>query len=224
MKKFILLISLALLVSLFLHRSVWSESPRSTVQLTTDPPIAQLIPFEAEAIAPQTPVRFSLQAIDPAGNPIRNANLHLQLFTPPRNPWLTTDFPIVEGTKLLDLEAIAPNGVLQFQQMLPIRGQYRLQVGVTPIAANAFAPFEQTLMLPVSENPVKYRSFAILAAIVLAAGFAGGWVIGGQQKIRPGEIAPQRVRLLLSGATLAAIVALLTVNLSGLAQHHADRA
>src|SRR6476469_569728 len=59
--------------------------------------------------------------------------------------------------------ALAPRGQLQFQQMLPIRGEYQLQVEVTPTVANAFTPFQQTLTLPIAENSVKYRNFTILA-------------------------------------------------------------
>ncbi|MBD3882852.1 hypothetical protein IFO70_13860 [Phormidium tenue FACHB-886] len=184
------------------------------------PPLQQLIPFEAGATTPQKPAQLSLQATDRAGQPL-NANLHLQLFTPSPTPWLTTDFPIVEGTKMLDLETAAPDGALQLQQMLPIRGTYRLVVGVTPVAPAQFAPFQQTLTLPVSENPAKYRNAGILVLVVLLAGIGGGWLIGGQQTIRPGEIAPPQVRLLLSGAAIAAILALLAVNLSSaFVQHH----
>jgi len=42
----------------------------------------------------------------------------------------------------------------------------------------------------------------------------GGWVIGGQQELQQGEIAPQSVRLLLSSLTVIAIVALLFINIS----------
>jgi hypothetical protein len=39
-------------------------------------------------------------------------------------------------------------------------------------------------------------------------------VLGGKQQIQPGEIAPQRVRLLLSGAIIVAIASLLIINIS----------
>src|SRR6476469_1960992 len=196
-----------------------SQLPQPVVKLVTEPPVSQLIPFEAEATHPQKPVQLTLQALDMNGQPLPNANIHLKLLTPPVNPWLPTDFPIVEGTKLLDLTAIAPQGQLQFQQMLPIRGEYQLQVEVTPTVANAFTPFQQTLTLPIAENSVKYRNFAVLAVILLGVGFGGGWVIGGKQELQPGEVAPQRVRLLLSGAIVVAIAALLVVNISSELSH-----
>ena len=64
------------------------------------------------------------------------------------------------------------------------------------------------------ENWVKYRNFGILVAILLTVGVVGGLVIGERQRIGSGEVAPQRVRLLLSGAIVVAIAALLFVNVS----------
>ncbi|BBD60067.1 hypothetical protein NIES2109_28600 [Nostoc sp. HK-01] len=216
LKVYLLLSTVAGLMSVGVeHSAVFSQSsPQANVRLTTEPPISQTIPFEAEASTPQKPVKLTLQAVDATGKPVENAKINLKIFTPPKNPWFTTDFPIVEGTKLLDIQAIAPQGQLQVQQILPIRGNYQLQVNVTPITPNAFTPIQQNLDLSVPENPVKYRNFAILAGILLIVGLGGGWVIGGRQETQPGEIAPQRVRLLLSSATVVAIIALLAINLS----------
>ncbi|HLO48454.1 MAG TPA: hypothetical protein VK211_08590 [Kamptonema sp.] len=199
----------------------FSQETKPTVRLIAEPSVSQILPFEAEATAPQSPVKLTLQAVDKSGKALENAQIHLTILTPPKNPWFTTDFPIVEGTKLLDIEANAPKGELQIQQMLPIRGTYQLLVNVTPIVKNAFAPIEQTLTLSVPENWLKYQNFIILATILLMVGLAGGWIIGGEQKIQPGEIAPQRVRLLLSAAIVVAIAALLYLNISAeIAQSH----
>jgi hypothetical protein len=107
--------------------------------------------------------------------------------------------------------------------MLPIRGNYQIQVNVSPLVANAFASYQQTLNLNVRENPVKYKYFVVLAAILLSLGLLGGWVIGGQEEIKEGEIAPQSVRLLLSALTVVAIVTLLFINITAeVAEAHGD--
>jgi len=213
--KFSALISAICMMSVVFSGWVgFSQSPQPAVRLTTEPPVSQILPFEAEATRLQSPVQLTLQTVDRLGKPLENAKIHLTILTPPKNPWFTTDFPIVEGTKLLEMEAQASRGELQFQQMLPIRGTYKLLVDVTPNVANAFTPFQQTLTLAVPENWVKYRNFGILAVILLGVGLGGGWVIGGRQPVKPGEVAPRRVRLLLSGATVVAIAALLGVNIS----------
>ncbi len=210
-----LIITVTGLMSLFLVAMVsFSQSPRSPIQLNTNPPIGQFYPFEAEATTPQVPTLLTLTARNPAGELLTNSLFKIQIFTPPSTPFLSSDFPVVEGTKLLELSAIAPEGQVQLQQMLPIRGKYKLLVNVTPIVANQFNPIEQTLTLDVPENPVKYRNYAILIVVLLAVGIGGGWIMGKQTLPQTGEIASARVRLLLSGAVLVAIASLLVVNVS----------
>lgn len=200
---------------LFLVTIGLSQTPRSpNIQITTSPPVGQFYPFEAEATKRQSPTLLTLTARNPAGELLANSLFKVQIFTPPNTPFLATDFPVVEGTKLLELAAIAPEGKVQLQQMLPIRGKYKLLVNVTPIVANQFSPIEETLTLDVPENPVKYRNYAILLVVLLAVGIGGGWVMGKQSLPQRGEIAPARVRLLLSGAVLVAIASLVVVNVS----------
>ena len=230
-RVYVLISAICLMSSVLLSWAGLSQPPQPSVRLTTNPPISQIRPLEAEATEAKgsgsykPPVQLSLQVIDAQGQALKNARIHLQIFTPPKNPWLTTDFPIVEGTKLLDIEGNAPTGQLQIRQTLPIRGTYQLLVNVTAIIPDAFAPIQQTLTLSVPENGAKYRNLGILAAMLLAAGLGGGWTIGSRQSLQPGEIAPQRVRLLLSGAVIVAIVALLYVNISAeFAQSHGSMA
>ncbi|MBD2490450.1 hypothetical protein [Aulosira sp. FACHB-615] len=61
--KVYLLVSRAVgLMSVGFHHSAGlSQSPQPRVQLTTEPPISQIIPFEAEASKPQLPVKLTLQ-------------------------------------------------------------------------------------------------------------------------------------------------------------------
>lgn len=207
-RKFAALISIScLVVSVFWGAIGFSQSPQSSFKLTTEPPLAEIQPGHDL-------VRLTLQALNSSGQPLNDSRFHVRLSTPAQNPWFTTDFPIVEGTELLDLNVDAPEGLVTFQQVFPIRGNYQLSAEATPLAANAFAPTEQTLSVSVPENPAKYRNLLILVIILFAAGWLGGWIIGQQQPIQIGEIAPQRVRLLLSGAIVVAIVALLVVNVS----------
>jgi hypothetical protein len=209
--KLATLIGTSCLIGLF--SSTLAHASQSSVKLTTEPSLDKVLPYEAEATTEQKPVSIRLQAIDPQGQPLKSAKIAVKILTPPNNPWFTTDFPIIEGQKLLELTTPAPDGKVQFEQMLPIRGNYQVLVNVTP-ADPSITPYQQTLTLPVSENGIKYQNFAILAGILLAAGAAGGWVIGSRQTPQPGEIAPSTVRLLLSGATILAIASLLYINVS----------
>lgn len=177
----------------------------NSIQLETQPPLSQVVPAHDL-------VKLQLKALDANQRPLRNAQWQLTLLAPPQTPWFSSDFPIVEGTTLLDTQAIPTGDAVELSTVLPIRGNYQLQVTVQ--SETIAKPLTQTFVLHVPENPIKYRNTAILAAILLAVGFGGGWIIAAQPQTRSTEIAPQSVRLLLSGATIAAIVSLLVVNIS----------
>lgn len=185
---------------------------QATLQFQTNPPLNQVLPNTE-------PVQLTLQALDAQQQPLTDATFQIRLLTPAKTPWLSSDFPIVEGTTLLELEAIAPSGTLQFEQTLPIRGTYHLKTKVIPKAGDT--PIEQTLTFSVRENSVKYRNVAILVAILLAVGLGSGWVLGGDQTLQTGEVAPQPVRMLISGGILVAIALLLFINISAeMTEHH----
>lgn len=181
-----------------------SSQAQSRLQLDITPPIDEVVPFHQ-------PITVSLETLD-SGVSLDEATVHVKLLAPAKTPWLTTDFPIVEGTTLLDM-AIAPlDGAAQFQIVPPIRGSYQLEVSVTPKAGESFEPFTEVLDLQIPENPAKLQNLLILLAILGMAGMGGGWVIGCRQSLEDGEIAPQPVRLLLSMGILLAIAALLYVS------------
>ncbi len=206
--KYVGLALAASFVCVFLwFNSLPSHASQPAVQLQIEPPLSQVLSDDA-------PARIVLQAVGATGQPLSNARFQLQLFTPAKTPWFTSDFPIVEGTKLLELNAKAPDGKLEFEQVMPTRGNYTLQAQVIPLVAGAFEPFEQSLQLSVPERFVKYRNAAVLIGILILAGVASGWVIGGDQTVQEGEVAPQPVRLLLSAVTVIAIAVLLFVNIS----------
>lgn len=188
-----------------------AKSATAAVKLTTEPSLEKIVPYEAEATQAQKSVKLTLQAIDSTGKPLTNVQMKVRLIAPSANPLFTTDFPIVEGTQLLDFQSNSLNGQLQLEQMFPIRGNYQLQVTVTPLGG---AAIQQNLVLNIPENSIKYQNFAKLALILAAVGLTGGWVIGGKRVTKSGEIAPQPVRLLLSGVTLVSIATLLYVNVS----------
>ncbi|MEM7758654.1 MAG: hypothetical protein AAF298_11080 [Cyanobacteria bacterium P01_A01_bin.40] len=203
--KYVLLTTVAIAVCglIWLSKSTPVIS-KSTVQLQIEPPLEQII-------ADDTVVKFQLQALNTKEEPIADAKVRVRILTPSKTLWFTSDFSIVEGTELLNLEAITPQGNLEFEQVLPIRGNYTMEIAVNPNIAGSFEAFEQSLIISVPENPIKYRNLAILAVILLAVGLVCGWIIGNDRPVQD-EIAPQPVRMLLSVMTIIAIAALLFVN------------
>ena len=199
--------------------SAFAQETSGRVLLTLDPPVQKLLPFEAEAEQQPSPPRFHLEAQDSQEKALSRVRMQIKMVTPATNPWISTDFPIVEGTELLSLEVPAAQGVVEFEQMLPIRGTYQVFVKVLPMDDAVATPlFEQVLTVNVPENPVKFRNFAILAGLCTLVGVVGGFFIGTPQgrvedpRSRLGL--PESVRLLLIGLTLTAMAALIFINVS----------
>ena len=204
--KLALLVGVICLMSHFYSGDrVFSQSSQSSVQLLTEPALEKIRPLA------EKPVKFTFKILDKTGKALNSANIHLTLLTPPRSPWFSTDFPWVEGTTLLDISQPSKTGELQFQQILPIRGNYTFKLEVNPLIADSFQPFQQTLSLSVSENEIKYRNYVILLVLLLFVGFGGGWIIGAGESLQAGEVVPQRVRLLLSSAIIVTIATLLFI-------------
>ena len=66
--KMAALVSAICLMGVVLYNLVvFSQTPQPTVRLITEPPISKILPFEAEATAPPSPVRLTLQAVDATG-------------------------------------------------------------------------------------------------------------------------------------------------------------
>lgn len=192
------------------------ENPSQGISLRLDPP--------AEAtIANGQPVQFTLDTRHPTTQtvPLDPVTYAVTLTTPPKTPWFTTDFPIVEGTDLLRLETTEPDAVLTFSQVLPIRGTYTLKVQATLTVDGRPKLLEQSFQFQVPEQGVKYRNGLLWAGGLLVVGFLGGWVIRHQGQDSEGIplpggmgtiVLPQGVRLLLTGAIALSLGALVYVN------------
>jgi hypothetical protein len=203
-----------LILLLLSSPSALAQETSGRVLLTLDPPVQKLIPFEAEAEQRKPPPRFHLEAQDSQGRALSRVRMQIKIVTPEANPWISTDFPIVEGTELLSLEVPAAQGVVEFEQMLPIRGTYQVFVNVLPMNDAAAEPLlEEVLTVNVPESPVKLQNFAILAGICMLVGAVGGFFIG-QPQGGPTLGIPESVRLLLLGLTLTAMAALIFINVS----------
>lgn len=201
---------------------LWLLSGPGQFAVAAQPQISwEATPALTEVVPSQTPVRLSLVAKDEQGQPLQ-ATAQLSLQAPKPTPWLTSDFPWVEGTTLLNLSAPVEKGELSWSQVMPIRGQYTLTAAFTPVQAGAFVPFQQQLTLSIPENPVKYRNALVLVAILLATGGLGGWVIG-RGAVSPSEGLPHPVQQLLLLGIILTATALLILNISAeMANSHSD--
>jgi hypothetical protein len=96
----------------------------------------------------------------------------VRLDAPPRGRIFSTDFPAVEGSRLLELRLPIVDGKAEWRQALPIRGEYRLNVRY--FAGAEAANLEQNFTFRVYE---KRQKWLILGAFVVGL-FLIGLVAG----------------------------------------------
>jgi hypothetical protein len=91
----------------------------------------------------------------------------------------STDFPVVEGTTLLEQDLNLQGGVYAFQFVPPIRGSYTLTASVEPLPGDtSFAPTQSSWQATITESAARKKNLAILLAILVAVGGFSGFVIG----------------------------------------------
>lgn len=130
----------------------------------------------ANVIGPDTDlVHVALTVKDDRGNIVPGAYLKLRMHSPPGNPFLSTDIPWVENTHLLEYEGYVSNGILTFDYIFPIRGQYRVDVQAGVDASSL--PLKTSLPLLIHENGIDVRNISILLTLLLGFGTAAGFVI-----------------------------------------------
>jgi len=105
-----------------------------------------------------------------------DAKLHIILDSPEVNALLSTDFPIVEGSRLFDATAITEDGKFEMSYMFPIRGQYKLNVtaetlGTVPAMAS------QDFTFTLHENPTEVINYYIMISILAGFGLISGFIL-----------------------------------------------
>lgn len=104
------------------------------------------------------------------------AKLHIVLDSPPVNSIISTDFPIVEGTRLFDTTGITQNGMLEMSYLFPIRGQYNLHVTAKTLNSNS-TETSQNFVFTLNENPGEVSNFYIMVSILIIFGLISGIVL-----------------------------------------------
>ena len=172
----------------------------------------------ADEIGPDdTLATTTISIVDGTGQPVPNAYLQMHLDAPKGNAFISTDFPIVEGTPLFEFEGLLPDGRLEFDYIYPIRGTYAFEVraGMSADTLNTAENTTDTLSLTIRENASEVWNFAIFAAFLLLFGLIAGYIIGGNA--RPQPVALGALSILFWGI----VVGLFAENPSVVSAHNA---
>ena len=132
--------------------------------LKTSPKLELLRPFA-------DPVNLSLLVTHANGRPVAQGKVVIVLDAPKPGTFLSTDFPLVEGSRLLELVLPLRRGRAEWKYLFPIRGNYRLSVNfVAPDGQGAIKEFP----IPVLEDRQKWFWLGLFCAGLFLVGFIAG--------------------------------------------------
>lgn len=150
-----------------------SAAPTASIQYNLDP--------AAEQIGPDVDVAGLNLSVRSKSGEALPARLHIRLDAPPKNRLVSTDFPIVEGTHLIDAQAATNTGEYRLRYLFPIRGEYTLTVTASPLtdaSPDAWTPVTETFQFTLNENPGEVRNLLLLLAGLFVFGFVAGIILG----------------------------------------------
>ncbi len=110
------------------------------------------------------------------GTPLKDRAVKITLFAP-ESSFLTTDFPVVEGTRLLQLKGRLENGSFSFDYRFPIRGSYSLRATLLPADRGNEKSVQVEKKFHVSENPNDLRNASFLFLGLLGLGLLSGVIV-----------------------------------------------
>ena len=169
-----------------------TDARAKTIDLQIQPSLDKIRPLSK-------PAKLTLTLRDGAGKGIDRTRFQIRLYAPPRGSFLSTDFPQVEGTPLLEIESPVFQEKIGWEYVFPIRGVYRLEVSTVDGAGDAV---KQVFPLHVRESRTKLVFLgAFLTGLFLfglmvgrlftprgrEAHVAGGllWLVGSAMSISP---------------------------------------
>lgn len=136
------------------------------IYFKTAPVIERVRPFA-------DPVNLSVLVTGADGRPVARGVVELRLDAPGAGRWLSTDIPLVEGTRLFELRLPLRQGRANWKYLMPIRGQYRLFVDAVSEDGRRHS---QTFEFTVSEDRHKWIALSGFSLALLLFGFVAGRV------------------------------------------------
>ncbi|HET7008440.1 MAG TPA: hypothetical protein VFK65_23280 [Candidatus Binatia bacterium] len=136
------------------------------IYLKTSPAMGFLRPFA-------DPVNISVLVTHADGRPVEQGSVGIVLDAPKSGVFWSTDFPVVENSRLLELVLPLRQGRAGWKYLFPIRGDYRLSV--TLIASDGKTT-ARNFIISVAENRTKWLWLGLFCAALFVFGFAAGRV------------------------------------------------
>jgi hypothetical protein len=146
------------------------------------------------------PATLTLLITSADGKPVAQGRVAILLEAPTPGRFFSTDFPLVEGSRLLDMSLPLKQGRAEWKYLFPIRGEYRLSVEFTAIDGKKAI---KTFLLVIRENKQKWFFLGIFSLALFALGVMAGRIFTSSRPSRAGELTAGSVALL--GSLMAAL-------------------
>lgn len=141
------------------------------VYFKTTPGVKLLRPF-------YDPADMALLVTGADGRPLEQGSVDIRLDAPKPGRIFSTDFPLVEGTRLTEMRLPLRNGRVSWKTLLPIRGEYRLSVDIT---ASDGRRASKVFKFTIRENEKKWLALGGLSLGLFLLGFVAGRIFTGSR-------------------------------------------
>ena len=174
-----------------------SRAGRGSLSLKTFPALWRSSFFSAHPSGPKSSISISkllafgvsLSLFDPAtltllvtgadGRPVAHGSLAIRLDAPKPGRFFSTDFPFVEGSRLLEMTLPLRQGKAEWKYLFPIRGDYLLAVDfVAPDGRKA----SKTFAFRIRESKQKWILLGGFSLTLFAFGAIAGRVFTGRPR------------------------------------------
>ena len=158
--------NLAVLIAflLFFFFSSHSRAEPISIYLKASPRLELLYPYS-------DPATLTLLITGADGKPVAQGQVAIRLEAPEPGRFFSTDFPLVEGSRLLDMSVPLRQGRAEWKYLFPIRGQYHLIVEFTALDGQKAS---KIFPLKIRENKQKWFFLGIFSIALFALGMMAG--------------------------------------------------
>jgi hypothetical protein len=125
----------------------------------------------AEQPIPGTPATLTLALKSLEGQALAENSVLLRLDAPRPGVVFSTDFPVVEGTRLLEVRLPVLDGKVEWRQVFPIRGEYTL---TAQFSGRLGAQTQQTFYFKVHEDNQKWLVLGAFCLVLFVVGVIAG--------------------------------------------------
>ena len=168
-----------------------AQADPGPIRINVSPDISLLTPSKDLA-------NVAVEVHGSKGRPAGPVDLAVRLTAPPPGPLVSTDFPLIEGTPLIDMNLSGVPGRLSLNYVFPIRGAYRLDVTA---ADGEGRRWRRSLELGVRENSARVAFVTGFAVALFILGFTAGRLFS----LPPGGAAMLMVALLVGAGAGASM-------------------